>query len=474
MKKLNIFLISALALGFAACDDTSDLGVMQVNPQEEIMSADGMTVTMVAPATGDAIKMADYAGKMIPVVTYTTDNTFPQGAYVGFNLEVATNDKYSDAITIPMQKIDDKTYGVEGDEWDSAFRHLLGKAPYTKDNYIRVSAFAIIDHQISRIGTDNTWFGTKKIAVTPVDLNIQVEEAYYLVGTICDWKLENAVKFEHSDANQYDDPVFTLAVDIPSDANGFWWKIVPQSAYEAQDWDSLYGTEINGDTATEGVLYEGGEAGCLNVAGQYLFTINMLDCTYTVTQAIPMLYTPGNGNGWGFESGWLNTWDFTNYFGFTHLNGGFKITDRPAWGGIEWGAGSEDGKLAVGGGDIKGPENGLYWMNVNIAAETYSWTKIDTIGIIGGFEGNDWTSDEVELTPSADFLTWTGTVTFTKANTEWKFRTNGGWGHPNLGNSFDELNDDGANLGVPADGVGTYDVTLHLATVPYTVTFVKK
>lgn len=440
------------------------------------MVKDGVTVTGVAPANGDAISLESYSG-IIPVISYTADSTIPENAVMDFVMQVAGDETYANAIDIPMEKVEDSenVYGVRMEYWDDAFRSLLGKSPYAKDNYIRVATYVTVDEQHSRIGGPDTWFAANKISVTPVDLHINVEEAYYLVGTINNWDLATAVKFNHSDKSQFDDPVFTLSLDIPAEFEtaGYWWKIVPESAFSAGSWEGLYGTETNGDSSLKGVLQENGEAGCLKVAGQYLFTIDMLDCTYTVTQAIPMLYTPGNGNGWSFETGMLNTNDFANYFGFVHMNGGFKVTDRPTWGGLEWGAGESEGTLKIGGGDVPGPENGLYWMNVNIGALTYNFLKIESIGIVGSFPDNNWASDYVKLTPTDDILVWTADIEFTDANTEWKFRTNGDWNpNPDLGGAYDNLANGGGNLSVP--GVGTYTVTLDLRTVPYSCSFVAK
>lgn len=468
MKKTLLYSTAILMIGaLASCEDSNTLGIAQVNPQEPEMSVDGIQMILTPPA-GNAVTLEN-AG-VINLLTYSADNTVPENAEVSFEVEISGTDDFSNSVTLEMTK-NGNDFGVPAQAWDEAFRKLLGKAPSAKDNYLRFSGYVTIGQQTNRLNGEG-YKEFLEINVTPVDLHINVEEAYYLVGDINSWNLAEPVKFDHSDLSQYDDPVFTLAVDIPGDfeTKGWWFKVVPESAFQAQNWDMLYGPEVDGDTSLSGVLFEGGGAGCLKVAGQYLFTINMLDCTYEVSQAIPMLYTPGGGNGWGFGSGWLNTWDFTNYFGFSHLNGDFKITDRPAWGGIEWGTGGEEGKIAKGAGNIPGPENGLYWMDVNIASETYTLTKVNTIGVIGGFEGNSWGSDVVSLTPSADLLIWSGDVNFT-TGTEWKFRVNEDWAI-NLGGSPEELTKDGGNMKATEDG--TFTVTLDLTVVPYTCTIVKK
>lgn len=440
------------------------------------MVKDGVKVDLVAPVTGTSLNLESQSG-IIPVISYTADATLPENATMDFVMEVAKDKTYAGAIEIPMEKVEgsENTYGVRASYWDDTFRHLLGKAPFAKDNYIRVAAYVCIGSQRSRIGGADSWYAEKSLSVTPVDLGIHVEDAYYLVGTLNNWDLSTAIKFSHSDLSPFDDPVFTLAIDIPADLDKgeCWWKIVPESAYQANSWDGLYGPEDNGDSELIGLIIENGQAGCLKVAGQYLFTINMLECSYSVSQAIPMLYTPGGGNGWGFSTGMLDTWDYTNYFGFTHMNGDFKVTDRPSWGGMEWGAGDEEGTLKLGGGNIPGPSNGLYWMKVNIGSLAYEFLPVETIGMIGGFsDDNNWSSDYAVLTPDDDLLVWTADVDFTDDNTTWKFRVNGDWAVNFGAGEEGVLSLDGANLTAP--GLGTYTITLDLRTVPYSYTAVKK
>ena len=57
MKKLGIFCAALLALGFASCDDKSDLGVAQVNPQETVMSANGVTVEYGSALVADQLNL---------------------------------------------------------------------------------------------------------------------------------------------------------------------------------------------------------------------------------------------------------------------------------------------------------------------------------------------------------------------------------------------------------------------------------
>ena len=183
---------------------------------------------------------------------------------------------------------------ADAQSWDNAFRSLHGKAPDAKPNYVRFAAYVNMGSQRSRIGSTDTWYCTTEMSVLPIDLGIVVEEAYYLVGTVNGWDLASAVKFSHSDKNVYDDPVFTLSIDLTSDEAqaGWWWE---DSARERLCRPELGWPLWRGDQRRHrpvGNLFKDGQAGQLVTAGPQLFTIDMLSCTYSVTNAVPALWTP--------------------------------------------------------------------------------------------------------------------------------------------------------------------------------------
>lgn len=473
MKKAYLYFapLALCALAMTGCDDTTDGGVMQVNPQQPEFTPADITVTTASPVTSDgSINLADAA--LVSAVSYTVSAELPEDAVVSFEMQVSGSEDFAGAITIPMERVGETdTYGVDAQLWDNAFRSLLGKAPFERTNYVRFAGYINVGSQRSRIGTPDTWYCPTKVNVTPVDLGIKVEDAYYLVGTVNGWDLATAVKFSHSDKNVYDDPVFTLSIDITAEAAqaGWWWKIVPESSFSAGSWEGLFGTEKDGDTALSGNLFEDGNSGCLNRAGQQLFTIDMLNCTYSVTNAVPMLWTPGNSNDWTPEtSGTLTTSDFTNYNGFLHLNGEWLMTPAANWDN-KYTLGTAPGTLIYNGdNNLPVPAEGdaLYWVEVNLGSLTYSTTAITKVGMIGGF--NDWAGD-LEMTPSADLLTWTADLDLA-ADTELKVRFNGDWAI-NLGAPATNLVFNAGNIAVAA---GSYAVTLNLTTHPYTLTFTAK
>lgn len=447
--------MTLLALGFASCDDKSDLGTIQENPQEAVMSANGITLEYGAGLAGSSVNLATYENQTVPVINLVKAEDLPEGATVSYDMYVASNSNFSDAQVLTV------TDGaVAEQDWEKAHVTLFGNAPEAKDTYVRFAAYVLSGSQKSRLGGTDYWYAAKNISVTPINQNIPVEYTYYMGGTL------GKVKLSHSAAHAWDDPNFSLIFDVTADqaAAGFTWNVVGESG-------AVYGVSETGDPSdAAGSLVAGGADGEIYTAGTYKLEVNMLDLSYKVGLAYEQLYTPGSANGWGFTDNMcLMTEDYENYYGYVYTDGEFKLTAYANW-DINWGAStSVEGGLASGGANFKVDEAGLYYVTANLTNLTYTITKVSAIGAIGGFNG--WGGDAF-LTPSADYKTWTGDVTFSAADQlEWKFRANSGW-DINLGGSTEKLVANGANLVAP--GVGTYTVTLNLGSLPYTYSMTQK
>lgn len=488
MKKIALFCSAALlALGFSSCEENPGLGIPQSNPQETIMSAGGITVNYGSAIQGNTLDLTDYATKNlidgewdgtysysdIPVIelalTDEQKEAIPAGTNVNFVMELATAEDFSDATQVPVVNGQ-----VSAEVWDTYFREKLGKSPAAKDNYIRFIAYLTGDGQEVRVGGQDTYFAQKTLSVTPCPLDIKISEGYYLIGTCNNWQLNTLFPMKHSSASVYDDPVFTIAVEITEEqaAAGWWWKVASKEAVEAVDWDkTICGPAINGDEALEGSIVDtDAQAGCIKEAGNFILTVNMIDMTYKF-EKMSYLYTPGNSNGWNQGASQLLAYNADKgYFeGYAYLDGEFKFTNQPNWDGTNYGNSGTDGTLSTdgGAGNLNAPEAGLYYLTVNVDELTYTMVKIESYGAIGGFNG--WGA-QTEMTPSDNYLKWTGEVTFA-AGDEWKFRANDNW-DINLGGSVSNLVLNGSNLAAP--GAGTYEVTLDLSALPYTCTYVAK
>jgi hypothetical protein len=480
MKKFSLILMAVLALGFTACDDYEEPNpAAQSNPQEAIFSTEGITITP-SDESASAFDLKDLAdsSKNVAIYNVVAEN-IPDGYELAGEWQVSTDQNFSRYATLDATTVDGQIV-ADPQALQDVYYANVSKSPKQKDIYVRLALYAVNGTSKARIGGPDVFFGGNKISVIPMPSSLVIEDNYYLLGSINGWSVATAVKFEHSGESGYDNPVFTLKVDISADeaAAGWWWKIVPQSVYELGDWgsgaNSQYGVAENGSEDLEGMLiaHDGATepgAGCIKQDGQWLITINLEEGTYSFTSAVDYLYTPGNSNGWShLASQMLYTSNYADYQGYAHLNGDFKFTNAPDWNHVNYGSAGE-GLLTTDGsaGNISAPADGLYWCQVNTAALTYSITQVTTYGVIGGF--NSWGAQE-NLTPSADFLTWTGTVTI-GAGDEWKFRANDNW-DINLGGSLDNLTPGGDNI--KTTEAGTYKITLDLSTLPYKATISKQ
>lgn len=444
--------MAALALGLTACDDKSDLGIAQVNPQEPIVSADGLTIETSA-AYNSLIDLQSNPTGTFDIATVSGAEGFAEGTTFTLQLAVAKDESMAGAKLVNIN--DGK---VAAEDLSTAITALYNVDPTLQRPWLGIAAYANNGAQSARLGGQDFYYAKRQGDVLPVDIELDVENTYYLGGTI-------SQKMDHSDSHAYIDPTFVALFEVSTDqaAAGFEWYIVPGSVYGTTDPAQCYGP------SGEKTLALGG-SGTITAPGRYRLTANMLDKTYELGLAYEVLYTPGTGNGWSqAASQQLYTNDYANYFGVTRTGaegeaeGKFKLCATLDW-SINWGL--DGGVLTPDGTDIATVPAGLYWVVANLNSLTLSLLQVQSVGIIG--LNGDWDNDIV-LTPNSDMLVWTGEMT-AASDTKFKFRFNGGW-DANLGGTFDKLVANGDDMSVDA---GTYAVTLDMTQVPYTCTLTTK
>ena len=475
MKYKYLFGLAALALGFTACDDIEDSNSEpQTNPQLEQVDPANVTVTAGSSTTSTLdLDALNAAGATITMAKVTDGTDWPEGftANVPF-VEVATENTFESPLQV------ETTMGAEGDvimnpdDLQEAFVQFFGRNPASKQLYVRVPVYAVNGSQSIRMGGAKYWYGNFPITVKPFDQfggNV-IEEAYYIIGSFNNYGKTGAIKMKQDvEGDPYDHPTFSVI--IPDVAANTEVIIIPESTYAAMGTlpttaKTSFGGEYEGINKTSGDLLPN-EAGArangivIEKAGAYNFKINMETLTYNYVAAIANLYTVGDATGWAFGSPTLSSTDFVTYTGYAHLSGGFKFTNEPGWGGTNYGIGKEEGFLSTDGaaGNLTAPADGLFHCTVNIEKLTYSLVQIKTVGVIGDATPGGWDAD-TELTPSADFLSWSAVVEMKDGT--FKFRMNGGWDY-NLGGALDNLVAGGDNINVAA---GKYLVTIDFSALP--------
>ena len=481
MKKiLSFFALTALCMGFVACED----GVEESNatatviPAEAPFAKEDLTTGSLPTAAID-LDALNAAGQNVVLTTASAVNV-PEGYVLDFDLQMAKTDDFANAVSVAADVVDGKVV-IAPDALNGDFTANFTRDPRGMQVYARLVPYLIKGATKYRVGDLKYFVSAGQITIKPFVPEYVIEDEYYLIGTASDGKIAGGIKLNHSDKSPYDDPKFTIIVDITDEqaANGYQWAVVPASTVAAGS-GLVYGCEEADYADATGTLVAATDAdfnyGAIYESGPYSFSFNMENLSFETMLAVPMLYTPGNSNGWNqLNSQTLYTEDYNKYMGYAHLNGEFKFSTKPDWTGKNLGSTGNEGELTDdgGAGNLNADKDGLYWLTVNYGELTYTMSFIDTLGVIGGM--NNWGSQE-NLNPNGDFLIWTGDVTLA-AGQEFKFRANDNW-DINLGGAQDDLRWNGDNLvtdkltGWAGDGV--YTVTLDLSAVPYSMTIVKK
>lgn len=255
--------------------------------------------------------------------------------------------------------------------------------------------------------------------------------------------------------------IYTATVTTTNEEN--WFKFYGATGFSTDDtnWDLVnkyqYGCQVNGDAATFNMLeWKDVKTPTIAGAGTWIVTLDMINCTYTISK--PILYMAGDANGWN-QIDYLASEDGSSFTGFMYLNqNGFKFCSEPNWDGTNYGATffSKEGDNI-----IMTEEAGYYKVDVDLSAKTYTLTPINYIGIVGSASPNGWDTDEK--------MTYVPYNTETKEPGYWevknitltsgviKFRADGEWAI-NWGGTPDALTQGGADMNVEE---GTYDIKLY-------------
>lgn len=501
MKKLNIFLMMALALCFTSCEEEWVEALPQQNEQEALFTAEDFVANN---ALADAITLTAAEGETeLEVANFVSVSNLPEGAIVEFTMQMAKNEDFSDAVDVKVSNAANVATAKIAD-LQAAYQSVQGRNPEARTVNVRYAAYVVNGTEKVRVNGIDTYYGVAKVVVTPYDPGFRMEKKYYLVWAEDPEAISldaNVVELNHSDKDVYDDTKFSVVIDVQGDFN---WLIIGQSALDAKNLDAAMGAEEGMEYEATGLLFAKnnedfpGFAICHDGTGKYQFEVDMYSNAeeevypvYTVTPAFDNLWSPGNSNGWNHaNSNMLFTGDYITYNGYVYLDGEFKFSNAADWSHTNYGNAGEEGALSTNGGAGNlSAEKGVYWATVNIPNLTYSLVKIETIGLIGGFNGWGSSLPMTEQINGPKDLKYVGEVTL-KAGEEFKFRANDGWDinlgdDPNVGiydilmgvsnrsnGRVEALTPNGDNLKVDEDG--TYIVTLDLSNLPYTATVTKK
>lgn len=435
-------------------EDYTDWGNPQSNPKEEAVSFGNGSVTPV-----DVINLADVKTekvKVASIVAPTSSNAAYTPTYkinIGgraFDIDAEGNMAKADLVNYIVDK--------------------FGKRPTERDIDATLDAWVSNGVTAVKMATSEK-FQIKAIPEAPF-----IDAAYYLVGDmfttddVNGWNtISDKQKFKHSDKDVYEDPIFTITFETTKADQ--YWKIIPKANVDAGNTDAsaagVVGPKVDGEDSITGSLTNvDAKAGKIAKAGKYKLTIDMMDYSYTLEEVNydPFIYFIGSTDGWKSNDQKLALVDDAKgvYTGYVYLAdpnaAGFEFKFQRAQG--NWDTAIGAGTFVSFGGAAIGVDNGnigvnagegVYYMDVNLSEGTITATKIETMGMIGGF--NEWAGD-APMTWNAEEYCFEATKVGVTAD-GWKFRVNGGW-DINLGGSLNNLTAGGDNITVAGNTVKLY------------------
>lgn len=419
-------------------EDYTDWGNPQSNSQEEAVAFGNGSVTPV-----DVINLADVTTEKIKVASIVAPTS-------------------SDAAYTPNYKInfDGQSFDIDADgnmakaDLVNYITNKYGKRPKERDIDATLDAWQSNGSTAVKMVTSET-FQVKAIPEAPF-----IDAAYYLVGDmfttddVNGWTKGVAKAFNHSDKDVYDDPIFTVSFETTKADQ--YWKIIPKKNIDADDlWaPGVVGPKVDGDDSMTGALTNGeAKAGKIAKAGKYKLTINMMDYSYTIEEVNydPFIYFIGSTDGWGSSDQKLALVDDAKgvYTGFVYIadpNGAglqFKFQRIAGKWENEINAGTFN-KFLDAASDASGnigvtEGEGVYYFDVNLSEGTIKATKVETMGMVGGFQNPVWQEKApLPMKWNKDEYCFEVTNAGIADGVEWKFNVNKSW-DISLGGTINEL-----------------------------------
>ena len=323
--------MTLLSMGFVACSDdyTPEVGPQTNLPESQLQVSDVSVTT-----TSQTVNIADYIdaeGNETPISIGTVavkEGAMPANTILKAKVEFSLDEDFTKSIVLDANTIDDANdINVNPTALQKAYYDGITHNPFQKTVYVRTTLYTLTGGEaLARVGAPE-YFDTHSVEFTPLGGGPALSDEYYIVGNVQGWsntyEAATSLPFEHSDANVYDDPIFTIVLPAKyNDQNqreDTWFSILPGNdldAFVGGDWSVLLGNNVsNGCEDLEGSLMTradfGGDCNMMmpatDGATSYQITINVLEGTYSIQPlneagAIvpdPILYMTGSNYGWG-------------------------------------------------------------------------------------------------------------------------------------------------------------------------------
>ena len=432
MKKILFF--AGVALFAASCtEDYADWAGLQRNAAEE-----AKTVTVqVTPTAGD-INLAA-AGDSVQL--FTPSVAISDEAVTSYNVNLTTGEEGSDVFSL----VADNAGRVLKSELQDVVVAFYGARPVARNLNMNIVSYTNVNGQSIK---NETTGAVKVIPEAP-----EVEQAYYLTGTLNEWNnSDKTYKLTNDGSDPYENPTFTLRIPAPEDGSNVEFKMTPESGLGG-DWSKCLGSGDEGK-----FLFNNGGGNFVITAAEgakfYDITFNMLDQTwsYVAVNFNPFIYFIGATDGWANADQKLAHQGDGVYTGYCY------VADPNGWGiafKFQRTQGSWDNEInantfttktgVTGDNNIEVAEVGVYYFTVDLANASITAMKVTNMNLVGDFNGWNAADDAQQMTWDAENYCYVITGAGVTAN-GWKFTTNNSWDVNLGGETLGDLVANGANI----------------------------
>ena len=464
MKKI-LYGLTLMAAMASCTEDYKDWASPVNNPQEPTKSVE------VSVTSAGSINLAN-AEESIQLFT-------PSVVVSDEAVSTYTVELYADAEGARKELTADSEGKVLTVDLQDAVVSLCGARPVERSLFMDITCLTNVAGQSIQNFSKNV-----AIKITPEAPFID-PAGYYVVGNIDGWTCTRVDDYHmvNNGGDVYENPEFSVTIAAVAGVDPYEVKFVPSSAFKEDGTIENWGIALSAlpdvdEIANKGSFSYNNAGGNIKFAaaeGAKFYTIkaNLLEGTYEVTSLSfnPFVYFIGATDGWSNAEQKLALTDdsgiYTGYLYCADPNGWgneFKFQKVPGDWGTEINSGHMTGGIsgdfADGGGNFKATAGeGVYYVTLNLNANTLNGILVNKMGIIGDFNG--WGGD-VEMTWNATDYCFEATGAGVTAN-GWKFRINADWGI-NLGANdsaepstvLDDLVANGKNLGVAGNTIKLY------------------
>lgn len=528
MKKLSFYIMALMAIVLTSCnEDYSTSTPPQSNLPESALQSSSVTYTSAGVNTIN-LQARSQEGIIVddsPIVLGTVtveDGAMPANTIMKAKVDISETPDFSEYVTIDTESMENSNeVSVLPSVLQAAYYNFFTHDPNEATLYLRISLYTVTD------GTSEAMVGNPEsadfyktnpdVAFTPVnEKGIYISTAYYAVVKDLNGNWVET-KFNHSEVDVYDDPIFTVSIDALKNEAGVRLNTVYYIVAE-EDLAAFKGGNLSvGFGKGEGeAIVKGGPAfvgPASDGAIKYNLTLNMEKQSVAIEPEILFycyyLYTNSGANmsvvapetyrNYMFYKVDETTFTYTTFW--PNNSAGKSVYNTKVWereamlaGATTktWGFnGTSKGTRVVAGdfaqpGQWLGPlTEGWYTFTITMDEEnnkhSYKWTAVDApsvsytnISIIGTINGSSWDKD-FELTQCAkaphnwcmlDFeLTADAKLKF-RANKNWETKDWGGDGSQPISNVVYTLPKGSSDITVPA---GKYDFYLNDITGDWTI-----